>query len=172
VRTPSPFRVVDAKAEDGRALCAGGSASLMSGAYSPGPGSSAPRALIAETRRAEVPKPPVPCCRLLLNDLLALAAIESTDAGLYDCAVGPSGTCVASRCVDLDAKAAETAPRASVALAKALVFTSYARCDDAFSAARFAAASKAVTRDAVPPKPAFCLPPTLEVVKAPGRASE
>ena len=62
---------------------------------------------ISEVRRALVPKPPVPDCALLLNDLLTLPAIEFTLAVLYDCAPGPSVTGWAVRCDDLEAKAAD-----------------------------------------------------------------
>merc|ERR1719163_2438248 len=94
----------------------------MSGAYSPGPGTSAPRAeMPSEVRRALVPKPPVPDCKLLLNDLLTLPAIEFTLAVLYDCAPGPSVTGWAVRCDDLEAKAADDLLLASPALAKAPV---------------------------------------------------
>ena len=50
--------VFDAKAALGLAA---GAASEMSGAYSPGPGTSSGRALpLIDVRRALVPKPPVP----------------------------------------------------------------------------------------------------------------
>ena len=100
-----------------------------------------------------------------MNDFEAPAAREPTEEVLYDCALGPSATGTGARCVDLEAKAALEPWPASDALEKALELTSYDRCEDALSSARRAASSNVVTREEVPPKPAFCLPLVLELLR-------